>query len=458
MNEYHSILRTLTELISEDDIVLSVLLLLLLALCFILPWFFLAAANQTNKIRMRTLLIPLIKAENVYSGKTLIQGRAESEAPLLSYISNSKCVWYNYYIQEQWKKISKTSWKDKKGRTRTKREVTYGWSPLYVDRETIPFSVDDGSGRVLVKPDGAYIHNPVTASNIECGPDHPIYFEKGPEGAIPNSTYKRRFVEEIIPLHHMVSVLGIAIHNEGGMPEISHTSKKDTFIISTGSKQEITAKLSRQYWLYCLAGFIAAILPLSFFIFPARIFGAQPSAYPFSLSLIILYLLALFLLWEHDTVRALKKSKLRATGAWKDVEALYKERQQLIPEMYRIANYYCEWENDPANDQASFCRKLEKGELSFDQLLSQYPILASGKIFLPLNRKLKNIESAIKEAKQSYDIYASHYNKAIRLFPLGLIHSLYGTRRLPLSAKINTSVFRPSIIPVTSNGNGQPAI
>ena len=55
-----------------------------------------------------------------------------------------------------------------------------------------------------------------------CGRGDPLYYGKGPAGAVANSDHRRRFVEQGIPLHAMLYVMGQARERQDVVaPEIA---------------------------------------------------------------------------------------------------------------------------------------------------------------------------------------------------------------------------------------------
>lgn len=448
MTEYSSIAGILKTLIRQDVVVPTLILLIALMASLIIPWFMLAAGYRINKSRYFLSMLPFMKAKDVYTGLSLIKGTVESSEPLTSYLTGAKCVWYNYYIQEQWRRKIKTRYKDRKGRERIKREVIYGWSPLFADEVSQPFYLQDDTGYVLVKPEGARVE-PVTVLSRECGIDDPMYFELGPGVELPESNYRRRFVEEIVPLHAPVNILGTARERSDEIsPEITQSDEHSTYIISTRRRRDYQRKLAWKYWRSQIMGFLILSFPLWFFSVVTGTGKHRPDDIPVSLILLILYVFIAAVLWRAIALRSIRRARKRARQAWAHLEGLLLERKMLVPELYRIASYYCHWDDIPQQDQMTICARLKSGTLSFDELLENNPALASGKIFMPLNRKLKNTEKRIEMARQSYDIYVDHFNRAIMRFPGSILHFLCHLRRMPKSDKINMIPFLPEINPV----------
>ena len=62
-------------------------------------------------------------------------------------------------------------------------------------------------GIIRVNPDGAKIE-PQGILSRECSPFDPMYYQKGPPGAVSNSDHRRRFTESAVPLHAPLYVMG----------------------------------------------------------------------------------------------------------------------------------------------------------------------------------------------------------------------------------------------------------
>ena len=103
--------------------------------------------------------------------------------------------------------------------------------------ETIPFYLQDDYGVILVRPDGAKIE-PLTLFDETCTPLNPLYYGKGPAGAVANSDMRRRFVETGIPLKADLYLVGQSRERQDIVaPEIAADEHAPIFLIATRTEE-----------------------------------------------------------------------------------------------------------------------------------------------------------------------------------------------------------------------------
>ena len=168
-------------------------------------WGALAAARRQRLIDN----LPTCKTTGVFIGLVELKGTAESEQPLISYVAEQPCVCYEWEVSEHWSRTVTETYTDKDGKTHTRTRRESGWTTVAHGGETQPFYLQDDEGVIRIVPDRARIDGNVVFDET-CDPGHPLYFGKGPPDAVPDSDYRRRFVESAIPLHAPVYVVGAA--------------------------------------------------------------------------------------------------------------------------------------------------------------------------------------------------------------------------------------------------------
>src|SRR5450755_2454831 len=99
--------------------------------------------------------LPTSKTHGVFIGLVELKGTAQCEEPLVSYLAGTRCVYYSFDIEERWSRLVTES--DGKGGTRTVTRTESGWSTVDSRIESIPFYVQDDTGSLLVRPEGARI-------------------------------------------------------------------------------------------------------------------------------------------------------------------------------------------------------------------------------------------------------------------------------------------------------------
>ena len=186
--------------------------------------------------------VPTSKVKGVFYGLNEVKGSVQSNAPLQTYLTERPSVWYEWRISERWRKTETYRDKDGKRKTRTRS----GWRKIDSGENFQPFFLRDETGQLLVEPEGAKVDAPSTMSCI-CSPSDPIYYGKGPERAIANSTHRRRFTESSLTPGHAIYVLGPAkLREDVAQPMIAQSKEARYYFISTKSEAEIIR--SRSIW------------------------------------------------------------------------------------------------------------------------------------------------------------------------------------------------------------------
>ena len=148
---------------------------------------------------------------------------------------------------------------DSKGHTQVSTRTESGWTKVDGGSKSIPFYLKDDTGVIRVVPDDAKIHNNKTFDET-ASRGNPLYFGKGPQSEIANSTHKRRFHETALPLHTMLYVVGQAREREDVVAaEIAHDKNAPMFLISTQTEKQVSAGYGRWFWVLFVLGLICAI-------------------------------------------------------------------------------------------------------------------------------------------------------------------------------------------------------
>ena len=153
--------------------------------------------------------LPTSKTQGVFIGLAELKGTAESETPLTSYLAGAPCIQYAWQVDEHWSRTVTETYTDSKGHTQTRTRTESGWTKVAGGSQSIPFYLKDDTGIIRVVPDSAKIHS-IKTFDETASRSNSLYFGKGPEHEIANSTHKRRFHETALPLHTMLYVMGQA--------------------------------------------------------------------------------------------------------------------------------------------------------------------------------------------------------------------------------------------------------
>jgi hypothetical protein len=140
------------------------------ALALLLLYFSVAAD------RRRRLLhdLPTSKTTGVFIGLVELQGTAEAERPLTSFLANQACVYFQWSVEEAWSRTITETYTDSDGKTQTRTRTESGWTTVAEGGEAIPFYLQDDCGIIRVQPDRASIEAE-TAFDETCTPADPLY-------------------------------------------------------------------------------------------------------------------------------------------------------------------------------------------------------------------------------------------------------------------------------------------
>ncbi len=202
--------------------------------------------------------LPTSKARGVFIGLVELKGSAEAEAPLRSFLAGQRCVHYRYSVEERWSRTVTEHYTDKDGKSQTRTRHESGWNTVASGGETMPFYLQDDTGVVLVRPDGARIE-PCTLFSETASRGDDLYYAKGPPGAVADSDHVRRFTESGLPLHANLYVVGRARERADLVaPEIAADRDAPVFLISCKSEERVLTGYAAGSWVTWALGLVAA--------------------------------------------------------------------------------------------------------------------------------------------------------------------------------------------------------
>lgn len=203
--------------------------------------------------------VPTSKVKGVFYGLNEVKGAVNSDAPLQTYLTERPSVWHEWSISEHWKKTE--SYRDKDGNRKTRTKS--GWRKVDSGGGIQAFFLLDDTGELLIEPEGAKVDAPSTMSR-RCGPSDPLYYEKGPSGAIANSTHRRRFSESSLSPGDELYVLGSAkLREDVAQPMIAKNKEARYFVISSKSEaQIIRSKSLWAFFIFLFSFFTALTVPV----------------------------------------------------------------------------------------------------------------------------------------------------------------------------------------------------
>ena len=359
---------------------------------------------------------PTSKTQGVFIGLAEIKGTAESDSPLTSYLASVRCVYYRYRVEEHWRRTSV----DAKGRPKTES----GWKTVNQRTESVPIFLKDDSGVLRVIPEGAEIH----AENVfkqECRRDDPLYYEKGPEASIANSTHRRRFTEEAIPLHQPIYVIGQARERHDVVAaEIAQGDKGTMFLISTRNEKHHSDRYRLWFIIWLIIGLLVTVGGILLF----QNQGNNPvtTAVPVFAGAGI-YFLATIVGWVWNAYNSLVYLRQRVNQGWSQIEVELKRRHDLIPNLVEAVEGYRNHERATQELIAGLRREdradtdapegLHSLKRSLLAVAEKYPELKADRSFQSLQKALTDTEQRLALARDYYNEIATYYRTRLEIIP-----------------------------------------
>lgn len=388
--------------------------------------------------------LPTCSTTGVFIGLVEVKGTAESERPLVSHLAGVRCVHYSWTVEERWSRTVTETYKDSKGETQTRTRTESGWTTVASGADLADFYLRDDEGVLLVRPEGAKLE-PATVFSETCGPADPLYYAKGPAGAVPHSDHRRQFREVAIPLHSPVYVVGQARERADVVaPEIAADKEAPLFLVSTRTEEKISRGYAWKTWglvfLALLFGGATGVIGLIPWWprddqAPVRaLIGAGVFVVPTALA------------WVWMAYNSLIDLRNRVASAWSQVDVQLKRRHDLIPRLEAMVQGLQQHERDVQERLAALRSQREAtppGVAGPDHrglrrevvaLAENYPQLTASPAFLELQRQLADTEERIALARGYYNEIATHYNTRLEVVPDRFIASAARLLSRPLMA------------------------
>jgi hypothetical protein len=399
-------------------------------LALVCLFFSLRAAKRRRLIEN----LPTCKTTGVFIGLVELKGTAEAESPLISYLAHQPCVHYTWTVEEHWSRTVTESYTDSKGnrRTRTRRES--GWKTVANGGEQIPFYLRDDCGVLRIVPEGAKIE-PTKIFSAECTPADALYYGKGPEGAVAHSDHRRRFVEQAIPLHAQLYVVGQAREREDIVAaEIAHDANAPLFLISTRSEGQVTSGMR---WTFWLLGLLGLVLCVAGWIVRDGVLHRDLAAFvPTYLIAGGAFLVAWAIGWTWAAYNGLVDLRQRVQQAWSNVDVQLKRRNDLIPNLVHAVEGMRDHERNLQTELAQLRAQLlatppgepgpnhEGVAKTLFAVMERYPDLKANESFLSLQENLSETEQRIALARGYFNDIATFYNTRLQIIPDRLVAAL----------------------------------
>lgn len=375
---------------------------------------------------------PTSKTKGVFIGLAELKGTAESETPLTSYLAGTRCVYYHYKVEEHWRRTGL----DAKGRPKTES----GWKTVAQETESVPIFLQDDTGLIRVLPEGAEVH----ADNVfkqECRRDDLLYYDKGPQQAVGNSTHRRRFTEESIALHQPIYVVGQARERTDIVAaEIAQNKNSPLFLISTREETHHSGRYRLWQTIWLALGLAVSLGGLWFY--HAQSFDPPPLGELLIIGTIF-YGIAALISWIWNAYNSLVHLRQRVSQGWSQIDVELKRRHDLIPNLIVIVDAYRSHESalqqlitelrrettDPTVGAAVQPHSLSRRLLA---TMEKYPDLKADQSFLALQQALTETEQRLALARDYYNEIATFYRIRLEVIPDRWLGQIAGFTPRPL--------------------------
>lgn len=386
-------------------------------------------------------MLPTVKTQGVFIGFVELKGTADSRRPLTSYLSENRCVHYTWSVEEHWSRTVTETYTDDQGRRQTRTRHESGWTTVGEGGEMIPFYLRDDTGVIRVDPAGAKVE-PLVLFEERCGRSHPLYYGKGPPGAVSDSDHERRFVEHGIPVGAPLYVVGQSREREDVVaPEIAHDPKAPMFLISTRSEKEVESGMGWGSWGLAFLALVLAAAGL-------WIGRARDGDFPVTDAVVAgcLFVASWLLGWTWMVYNSLIELRQRVRRAGSLVEVELKRRHDLIPMLVGAVQGYRDYEATVQREVATLRSQMEAtmpGQAGPDPaalvptvraITERYPDLKANESFRKLQESLSETEQRIALARSYFNEIATGYNTCLEVVPDRLLASLAGLKPQPLFA------------------------
>ena len=369
--------------------------------------------------------VPTSRAQGVFIGFVELQGTAETDNPLISYLAETRCVQYAWEVDEHWSRTVVETYIDAEGHTQTRTRTESGWARVAGHCHSTPFYLRDDTGVIRIVPEGATIHS-VRVFDQTYSRASPLYFAKGPTHEVPDSTHRRRFFETAVPIHSMLYIIGQAREREDVVAaEIAYDKRAPMFLISTRTEKQVSRRYTLSFWVWSIVGLAAAIAgAIGWSMLETGSVLRQPPAIATSA-----FVIAMILGWIWTTYNSLINLRNMVGQGKSQVDVQLKRRHDLIPNLVKAVEGYRTHESETQKLLAEIRRQTEAtppGEPGPDHkgitpllaiIVERYPELKASESFLRLQHALSDTEQRIALARDYFNNIATFYNTRLDVIP-----------------------------------------
>ncbi len=395
--------------------------------------FFFLALRAGRRERLVSDL-PTSKTTGIFIGLVELKGTAEVEEPLISFLAEESCVYFQWHVDENWSRTVTETYTDSEGRTQTRTRTESGWTTVAQGGDSISFYLQDDCGVIRIQPAHATVE-PRTIFDQSCGRYDGLYYAKGPAGGVPDSTGRRHFVEGAIPLHAELYLVGHARERDDLVaPEIAYDPNAEMFLITTRSEQQVRRGLA---WQFRLIGLLGVAFGIGGFVLPDAILE-RPLERNIAKYIVtgLFFILSGLLGWIGMVYNSIVTLRQRVQQAWANVDVQLKRRLDLIPSLVNTVQGMRDYEQTVQTELAHLRAQLiatppgqpgpdpQAAKTIVAAIVERYPELKTNNSFMNLQQNLVDTEQRIALARGYFNDIASFYNARLQIVPDRFIAAL----------------------------------
>lgn len=289
----------------------------------------------------------------------------------------------------------------------------------------------------------------LAAAFLWVGTGSPLYYAKGPRGAIAHSSHRRRFVEHAIPLHAPIYVVGPARERADVVaPEIAAQKEAPLFLVSVRSEESVKYSLSRWSWFWWALGLLVASVPLVIALADGADHAWKTSPAKGAL-LLTTYLVIWATTWIWMVYNSLVGLRERVRQGYSLIDVQLKRRHDLLPSLVSAVAGLSAHEREVQETLASLRAQMSaspRGSAGADfsgvagqlrVVTERYPSITAQGSFAALQRELIETEQRIALARAYYNDIATQFATRLQIVPDGFVARLGSMKPEPLLAAAN---------------------